>query len=70
MGATRLSDIAASVGVSPPAIYYHFDNVDAIVEQLLTYVVEESAAFATAAARGAGQRPIASARSSSNTSSG
>ena len=50
VGATRLSDIAASVGVSPPAIYYHFDNVDAIVEQLLTYVVEESAAFATAAA--------------------
>ena len=54
VGATRLSDIAASVGVSPPAIYYHFDNVDAIVEQLLTYVVEESAAFATAAARGRG----------------
>lgn len=51
VGATRLSDIAASVGVSPPAIYYYFDNVDEIVERLLTFVVEESAAFATAAAR-------------------
>jgi AcrR family transcriptional regulator len=54
LGATRLCDIAASVGVSPPAIYYHFDNIEAIVEELLTYVVEESAAFATAAARRAG----------------
>jgi AcrR family transcriptional regulator len=54
VGATRVSDIAASVGVSAPAIYYHFDNVDAIVEQLLAYVVDESAAFATAAARGDG----------------
>jgi AcrR family transcriptional regulator len=54
VGATRVSDIAASVGVSPPAIYYHFGNVDAIVAQLLAYVVDESAAFATAAARGDG----------------
>ena len=54
LGATRVSDIAASVDVSPGAIYYHFDNLDAIAEQLLTYVVEESAAFATAAARGDG----------------
>jgi AcrR family transcriptional regulator len=54
LGATRLRDIAASVGVSPPALYYHFDNIEAIVEDLLTYVVEESAAYATAAARGKG----------------
>jgi AcrR family transcriptional regulator len=54
LGATRLRDIAASVGVSPPALYYHFDNIEAIVEELLTYVVEESAAYATAAARGQG----------------
>jgi AcrR family transcriptional regulator len=52
VAATRVADIAASVGVSPPAIYYHFENLDAIVETLLTYVVEESAAFATAAAAG------------------
>jgi TetR/AcrR family transcriptional regulator len=50
VGATRLADIAASVGVSPPAIYYYFDNHRAIVEALLDYVVNESAAFAVAAA--------------------
>ena len=47
LGATRLTDIADAVGVKPPAIYYHFANMDAIVEHLLRYVVEESAAFAT-----------------------
>ena len=47
LGATRLTDIADAVGVKPPAIYYHFANLDAIVEHLLRYVVEESAAFAT-----------------------
>lgn len=54
VGAVRVTDIAAAVGVRPPAIYYHFDNLDAIVGQLLDYVVEESAAFATAAASGTG----------------
>jgi AcrR family transcriptional regulator len=54
IGATRLVDVAASVGVTAPAIYYHFENLDAIVEELLTYVVEESAAFATAAATSPG----------------
>jgi AcrR family transcriptional regulator len=49
-----MADIAAAVGVSPPAIYYYFDNVDAIVQALLEYVIEESAAFATAAASGPG----------------
>ena len=48
---TRLSDIAAAVGITPPTIYYHFENLAAIVEALLTYVVDESAAFATVAAR-------------------
>ena len=47
LGATRLSDIADAVGVKSPAIYYHFANRDAIVEHLLRYVVDESAAFAT-----------------------
>lgn len=47
VGATRLTDIAAAVGVTPPSIYYHFDNRDAIVGALLDYVVVESAAFAT-----------------------
>jgi AcrR family transcriptional regulator len=51
---TRLSDIAAAVGITPSTIYYHFENLAAIVEALLTYVVDESAAFATAAARGDG----------------
>lgn len=50
VGATRVADIAASVGMSAPAIYHYFENMDAIVEALLEYVVEESAAFATAAA--------------------
>lgn len=54
IGATRLSDIAASVGISTPAVYYHFDNRDAIVETLLNYVVDDSAAFATEASRRAG----------------
>ena len=40
--------------MSPPAIYYYFANLDAIVEALLDYVVDESAAFATAAASGQG----------------
>jgi len=51
VGATRLADIAASAGMSPPAIYHYFENMDAIVEALLQYVVAESAVFATAAAR-------------------
>ena len=44
----------AAVGITPPTIYYHFENLAAIVEALLTYVVDESAAFATAAARRSG----------------
>ena len=51
MSATRVSTIAASVGVTSPAIYNYFGNLDAIVEALLEYVVEESAAFATTVAR-------------------
>jgi AcrR family transcriptional regulator len=51
VSATRVADIASSVGVSSPAIYNWFANLDAIVEALLEYVVEESAAFATAVAR-------------------
>lgn len=51
VGATRLADIAASAGMSAPAIYHYFENLDAIVESLLQYVVAESAAFATATAR-------------------
>lgn len=47
VGATRLADIAARVGVSAPAIYHHFDNLDAIVRELLDHVVGESAAYAT-----------------------
>jgi len=57
LGATRLSDVADAVGVKAPAIYYHFDNLDAIVQHLLDYVVEESAAFATRTASGEGTRP-------------
>ncbi len=47
IGATRLTDIAAAIGVTPPSIYFHFDNLDAIVGTLLDYVVVESSAFAT-----------------------
>ena len=47
LGATRLADIAEAVGVRAPAIYYHFANLDAILSELLDYVVDESAAFAT-----------------------
>ena len=35
------------MGVTPPSIYYHFDNLDAIVGTLLDYVIVESSAFAT-----------------------
>jgi AcrR family transcriptional regulator len=51
VSATRMADVAASAGMSAPAIYHYFENLDAIVEALLQYVVGESAAFATAAAR-------------------
>ena len=51
---TRITTIAEAVGVSSSSVYYHFENIDAIVEALLTYVVEDSAAFATAAARQSG----------------
>jgi AcrR family transcriptional regulator len=47
IGATRVADIAEEVGLTAPAIYYHFANLDEIVEALLDYVVGESAAFAT-----------------------
>jgi len=56
VGATRMADIAASVGVSAPAIYNYFRNLDAVVEALLVYVVAESAAFATAVAGRPGSR--------------
>lgn len=46
VGATRITDIAAHVGVASPTIYHHFDNLDDIVETLLRYVVDESAVFA------------------------
>ncbi len=51
---TRITHIAEAVGVTSSSVYYHFDNIDAIVEALLTYVVDDSAAFATAAARDSG----------------
>lgn len=51
---TRITHIAEAVGVTPSSVYYHFENIDAIVEALLTYVVDESSAFATAVARRAG----------------
>jgi AcrR family transcriptional regulator len=54
VGATRITDVADAVGVSPPSIYYHFTGLDEIVRALLDYVVEESAAFATASATGPG----------------
>lgn len=54
VGATRMVDIAASVGMTAPAMYHYFDNRDDIVEALLGYVVDESAAFATATATRAG----------------
>ncbi len=54
LGATKISEVAEAVGVKPPAIYYHFANLDAIVEHLLRYVVEESAAFATRTAASEG----------------
>jgi AcrR family transcriptional regulator len=47
IGATRITDIAEAVGVTAPTIYYYYDDLDAIVEALLRYVVDESAAFAT-----------------------
>jgi AcrR family transcriptional regulator len=57
IGATRLTDIAAAVGVTTSAIYYHFENLDSILHALLEYVVQESAAFATAAADRPGSCP-------------
>jgi TetR/AcrR family transcriptional regulator len=54
VGATRITDVAEAIGVSPPSIYYHFADLDDIVRALLDYVVEESAAFATASATGPG----------------
>lgn len=51
VGATRVTDIATRVGVASPTIYYHFDNLDAIVETLLRYVVDESAVFAVTEAK-------------------
>ena len=42
-----MADIAEAVGVTAPALYYHFANLDEIVEALLDYVVGESAVFAT-----------------------
>lgn len=49
-----MAEIAADVGLSAPAVYHWFPNRDAIVEALLEYVVDESAAFATAAVSRAG----------------
>ncbi len=62
VGASRISDLAAAVGISPPALYYHFANLDEIVSALLDYVVTESAAFATTMAMGTG-RPTERLRS-------
>ncbi len=54
VGATRITDVAEAIGVSPPSIYYHFAGLDDIVRALLDYVVDKSAAFATASATGPG----------------
>ena len=51
---TRVTDIADAVGITAPTIYHYFENLDTIVEALLAYVVDDSAAFATASARSAG----------------
>ncbi|MGE3620997.1 MAG: TetR/AcrR family transcriptional regulator, partial [Acidimicrobiia bacterium] len=50
IAATRISDVADAVGLRPSAVYYHFAGLDEIVATLLRYVVDESAAFATAMA--------------------
>ena len=55
IGATRITDIATAVGVTPPSIYYHFENLDAIVGALLDYVVIDSLAFATTVSAQPGQ---------------
>jgi len=39
-------DIAASIGVQPPSLYYHFNDKNEILKELMTFVID-SAAFAT-----------------------
>lgn len=55
--ATRITDIAAAVGVRAPTIYHYFENLDDIVGELLEYVVAESAAFARRTAAEPGPAP-------------
>ncbi len=52
-----MTEIASAVGITAPTMYYYFENLDAIVEALLSYVIDDSAAFATAAARRTGPCP-------------
>lgn len=41
IGATKITDIGASIGVSSQSIYYHFRNLDEIAESLLDYALKE-----------------------------
>ena len=38
---TSINDIARAVGISKPAIYYHFENKDALIEGVLTLFKDE-----------------------------
>lgn len=53
---TSLRDIADRLGITKPALYYHFDSREALVESLLQPIVDETEAF-LAAREGAAEPP-------------
>jgi AcrR family transcriptional regulator len=52
---TSLRDIADQLGITKPALYYHFDSREALVRSIIAPLVEELEAFIVA--REAGPRP-------------
>jgi len=43
---TRISDIAAAVGVRPPSIYYHFKDMEEILRTLADFTVFDASPYA------------------------
>ncbi|KAB7753431.1 TetR family transcriptional regulator [Mycolicibacterium phlei DSM 43239 = CCUG 21000] len=48
VGRTSLQDIANRLGITKPALYYHFDSREELIRSILQPLVDEGEAFVTA----------------------
>lgn len=59
MQQTSLQDIADRLGITKPALYYHFDSREALVRSIVVPLVEELQAFVVAREQGPRPEPVA-----------